>query len=380
MIMNKKSAILAMILGMMFSVNAIKVNGAELTIDGSILEIPCQVSELSKLEKETIGLNTNRILVPGEITDAAIILDDIDPCEATEYTRMDTIKVMNTTDQELTVDECTVVAVYSTETEWNRITIGTSYEEVKEKLGEPEEEDICAQTFYDGEKYDKYVVVYAQNAFQYAALYLINNNVTEIDVVDMAQPYEEYSDILLPDVPYEEFMMAKKILMQEKYGVRYASVEEKDITCQVEGTVIEKDMENLDTLLHSGWHLEDDNADEQVEYSGNRFRLYNGSSHWGEVWVAYDENVNTVKDGKVEYMEFLNSQSQDNVDGLYWSSFDVNGINENSKIQDIVNTLGEPYEYDIDNLTYTSTEQMKYRFWVDPFAGSIRRLNIIFNE
>ena len=38
-IMNKKSAIVAMILGMMFSVNAIKVNGAELTVDGSILEI-----------------------------------------------------------------------------------------------------------------------------------------------------------------------------------------------------------------------------------------------------------------------------------------------------------------------------------------------------
>ena len=76
--MNKKSAIVAMILGMMFSVNAIKVNGAELTVDGSILEIPCQVSELSRLGKETIGLNTNRILVPGEITDAAIILDDIE--------------------------------------------------------------------------------------------------------------------------------------------------------------------------------------------------------------------------------------------------------------------------------------------------------------
>ena len=378
--MNKKSAIVAMILGMMFSVNAIKVNGAELTVDGSILEIPCQVSELSRLGKETIGLNTNRILVPGEITDAAIILDDIDPCEATEYTRMDTIKVMNTTDQELSVDECTVVAVYSAETEWNGITIGTSYEEVKENLGEPDEEDICAQTFYDGEEYDKYVVVYAQNAFQYTALYLINNCVTEIDVVDMAQLYEEYTDIHLPDVPYEEFMMAEQILMQEKYGVRYASAEEKDITCQVEGTVIEKDMENLDTLLHSGWYLEDDNADEQVEYSGGRFRLYNGSSHWGEIWTAYDENVNTVKDGKVEYMEFLNSQSQDNVDGLYWASFDVNGINENSEIQDIVSTLGEPYEYDTDNLTYISTEQMKYRFWVDPFAGSIRRLNIIFSE
>lgn len=378
--MNKKSAIVAMILGMMFSVNAIKVNGAELTVDGSILEIPCQVSELSRLGKETIGLNTNRILVPGEITDAAIILDDIDPCEATEYTRMDTIKVMNTTDQELSVDECTVVAVYSAETEWNGITIGTSYEEVKENLGEPDEEDICAQTFYDGEEYDKYVVVYAQNAFQYTALYLINNCVTEIDVVDMAQPYEEYIDILLPDVPYEEFMMAEQILMQEKYGVRYASAEEKDITCQVEGTVIEKDMENLDNLLHSGWHLEDENADEQVEYSGSRFKLYNESSHWGEVWVAYAENVNTVKDGKVEYMEFLNSQSQDNVGGLYWASFDVNGINENSEIQDIVSTLGEPYEYDIDNLTYISTEQMKYRFWVDPFAGSIRRLNIIFSE
>lgn len=378
--MNKKSAIVAMILGMMFSVNAIKVNGAELTVDGSILEIPCQVSELSRLGKETIGLNTNRILVPGEITDAAIILDDIDPCEATEYTRMDTIKVMNTTDQELSVDECTVVAVYSAETEWNGITIGTSYEEVKENLGEPDEEDICAQTFYDGEEYDKYVVVYAQNAFQYTALYLINNCVTEIDVVDMAQPYEEYIDILLPDVPYEGFMMAEQILMQEKYGVRYASAEEKDITCQVEGTVIEKDMENLDNLLHSGWHLEDENADEQVEYSGSRFKLYNESSHWGEVWVAYAENVNTVKDGKVEYMEFLNSQSQDNVGGLYWASFDVNGINENSEIQDIVSTLGEPYEYDIDNLTYISTEQMKYRFWVDPFAGSIRRLNIIFSE
>ena len=378
--MNKKSTIVAMILGMIFSVNAVKVNGVELTVDDSVLEIPCQVSELSKLGKETIGLNTNRILSPGEIADAVIILDDIDASEATEYTRMDTIKVMNTTDQELAVDECTVVAAHSAETEWNGITIGTSYEKVKEQLGEPDEEDICAQAFYNGEEYDEYVVVYAQNAFQYTALYLINNCVTEIDVVDMEQPYEEYTDILLPDVPYEEFMMAEQILMQEKYGVRNASTEEKDITCQVEGIEIGRDMENLDTLLHSGWHLEDDNADEQVEYSGSRFRLYNGSSHWGEVWAAYDENVNTVKDGKVEYMEFLNSQSQDNVDGLYWASFDVNGINENSKIQDIVSTLGEPYEYDTDNLTYISTAQIKYRFWVDAFSGSIRWLNIIFSE
>lgn len=378
--MNKKSTIVAMILGMMFSVNAVKVNGAELTVDGSVLKIPCQVSELSKLGKETIGLNTNRILVPGEITDAAIILDDIDASEAKEYTRMDTIKVMNTTDQELEVDECTVVAVYSAETEWNGITIGTSYEEVKEQFGEADEEDICAQTFYDGEEYDEYVVVYAQNAFQYTALYLINNCVTEIDVVDMAQSYEEYTDIFLPDVPYEEFMMAEQILMQEKYGVRNTFREETDISCWVEGTVIEKDMENLDTLLHSGWHLEDDNADEQVEYSGSRFRLYNGNSHWGEIWAAYDGNVNTVKDGKVEYMEFLNSKSQDNVDGLYWASFDVNGINENSEIQDIISTLGGPYEYDTDNLTYISKEQIKYRFWVDTFTGSIRRLNIIFSE
>ena len=47
MTMNKKSTIVAMTLGMIFSVNAAKVNGAELTADGSVLEIPCQVSELS---------------------------------------------------------------------------------------------------------------------------------------------------------------------------------------------------------------------------------------------------------------------------------------------------------------------------------------------
>lgn len=367
-------------------------DSAKIRMDDITLEIPCEAKELWTLGKEIVGLNKNMILEPGEMRKAAIVLGDLEGGEITEHTRCDIVKIMNMSDMESSIEDCTVIS--SAATEWNGVALGMSCAEVKDTLGEPDlkEED---QVWHSGsDQADKeYVLIYTTNVFQYAMVFIINDSVEGMFIVDMSERYPEYEDIKLEEgywLDLEDLVMTKKALLQRKYGLENVSENERQqkINCTIEGMLIEKEMENLGYLLDAGWYLESDNEYETPECSSGEMKLYNYNWHWGEAEVEYDSSDALVRDGSVSSISFINTEDRENaedphilgnIDGLRWASFDVNGITEESDISDIINILGMPNKYDFKELDYQSDDQTRYEFVVDAFTGKIKKLKIVFD-